>query len=128
MPFLRHSADVKESNRSNVRKLCMELEEPCQWFLIRVAEDCFAVQYSGPEPDTFFPASISGPSRFFFFVLTWIDETMLVIMGLLRNRFEDPINLESKRLAAPSSSGTYRHHQTEYLSISLIPALQRSTH
>jgi hypothetical protein len=38
----------------------MQPEENCMWYLIKLRNDTFALQYSGPDPDKVFPADLSG--------------------------------------------------------------------
>ena len=32
----------------------------CEWFLLRIGEDEFAIQYEGPNPDTVLPTTLQG--------------------------------------------------------------------
>jgi len=38
----------------------MELGNECEWFLLQFAEDDFAVQFTGSDPGTRFPAYMDG--------------------------------------------------------------------
>lgn len=36
----------------------------CEWFLLRIGANEFAIQYEGPNPDTVFPATLQGMLSF----------------------------------------------------------------
>ena len=38
----------------------MEGGDECMWYLLKSHENEFAVQYTGPDPDTALPVDISG--------------------------------------------------------------------
>lgn len=40
-------------------RVAME-QEPCQWFLLKLSNDDFAIQYEGPDPEIEFPVSLKG--------------------------------------------------------------------
>jgi hypothetical protein len=62
---LKYSSLGKRSNGQvhsdrTQQKAPMQLGTSCDWFLIKLAEDDFAVQYTGDDPDTLFPSNMSG--------------------------------------------------------------------
>jgi len=43
----------------------MELGDSCQWFLLKFADDDFAIQYTGSDATTNFPSSMNGITQLF---------------------------------------------------------------
>jgi hypothetical protein len=41
-------------------KVAMQIRPNCKWYLIKIQETEFAVQYTGPDPDIVFPVDITG--------------------------------------------------------------------
>ena len=65
----------------------MQPEDQCVWYLIKLPDDRFAVQYAGDEPDRIFPADISGCSPVNC-RLTGPDDEMMTIIDNLHREVE----------------------------------------
>ena len=44
----------------------MQPGEDCMWFLLKIPDDEYAVQYVGPHPDIVFPTDICGFPLYWF--------------------------------------------------------------
>lgn len=43
----------------------MQVTDDCKWYLIKTEGNEFAVQYTGPDPDTAFPVDMDGIMSWF---------------------------------------------------------------